>query len=136
MKVGFSLGRCVRDIVKGLVDVDDVVVIVTGTDIHSQDQLVGVIKDYMYRSDYLKGLDEESCQGVASVLWREGKLHQPRSQGAPALRINEYAVWADLVPTGGHEDPMVKDAWQEYRTLLGLTSTVPDKDLVNNEWKS
>lgn len=135
MKVGFSLGRCIRDIVKGIVDIDDVVVVVTGTSIKTAESLQGVITEYMWRKDYLYGLDESQCQGVASVLWREGKLHQPRNFGAHPPQVNEIAVWADLVPTGGFEDPMVQEAWQTYRGMLGLTGTKPNKDEVEFSWK-
>jgi hypothetical protein len=135
MKVGFSLGRCIRDIVKGDVSIDDVVVIVTGTMIEDQEALEKVVKAYMYREDYLDGLDEAECQGVASVLWREGKFHQPRNFGAYPPRVEEIAVWADLLPTGGHTDPMVQEAWQAYRGMLGLTGTKPDKEHVEYSWK-
>jgi hypothetical protein len=135
MKIGFSLGRCIRDIVNGTVDIDDVVVIVTGTLIRDQEHLKGVVSEYMWRQDYLQGLDEAECQGVASVLWREGKFHQPRALGGNPPRVREMAVWGDLVPTGGFEDPMIQDAWQAYRSMLGLTGNAPDKQRVENDWK-
>jgi len=31
MKIGFSFGRCVRDIVKGIVDIDDVMCVIART---------------------------------------------------------------------------------------------------------
>jgi hypothetical protein len=34
MKIGFSLGRCVRDIVKNSVDINDVAFIIAATSIH------------------------------------------------------------------------------------------------------
>ena len=59
MKIGFSLGRCVRDIVSGNVDINDVAFIIAATNIDSEEQLKHVIEDYMYRGDdYLYGLDE------------------------------------------------------------------------------
>ena len=135
MKVGFSLGRCVRDIVKGLVDIEDVVVVIAGTRIETQAQLTRVITEYMYRHDYLAGLDEAQCQGVASVLWTEGKIHQSRLSGHYARRINEKSVWADLVPTGGFSNPMVQDAWNEYRGTLSITESAPEKEDVANNWR-
>lgn len=135
MKVGFSLGRCIRDIVKGVVNVDDVVVIVTGTRIDDAEHLKRVVEEYMWREDYLEGLNEEECQGVASVLWTEGKFHQPRKFGGHPPRVDEIAVWGDLVPTGGFEDPMVQEAWQAYRGMLGLTGTKPEKEEVEWNWK-
>ena len=51
MKIGFSLGRCVRDIVRGDVHIDDVAFIIAATSIHDEEQLTGVIENYMYRDD-------------------------------------------------------------------------------------
>jgi hypothetical protein len=136
MKIGFSLGRCVRDIVNGTVDIDDVIVIVSGTRFDTQEQLTAIIEEYMYRSGYLYGLDEAECQGVASVLFREGKIHQPRNFGTYRNMMPENAIWADIFPTGGHADPMVQEAWQTYRGMLGLTGNKPvDKDRIEQNWK-
>lgn len=136
MKVGFSLGRCIRDIVNDVVDINDVVVIVAGTRFETQEQLTKIVNEYMYRDTYLWGLDETACQGVASVLYREGKIHQPRNFGVYRNMMPEDAVWADLYPTGGHEDPMVQEAWQAYRGMLGLTGNKPaDKEYIESNWK-
>ena len=136
MKVGFSLGRCIRDIVNNAVDIDDVIVIIAGTKFETQGQLTRIVNEYMYRDTYLYGLDEFTCQGVASVLFREGKIHQPRNFGIYRNMMPEDAVWADLFPTGGHEDPMVQEAWQAYRGMLGLTGNKPtDKEYIESNWK-
>jgi len=136
MKVGFSLGRCIRDIVTDVVDIDDVIVIIAGTQFETQEQLVPIINEYMYRTGYLEGLDETACQGVASVLFREGKIHQPRNFGIYRSMMPEGAVWADLFPTGGHKDPMVQEAWQAYRGMLGITGNKPtNKDKIESNWK-
>jgi hypothetical protein len=137
MKVGFSLGRCIRDIVNDIVDINDVVVIVAGTQFKTQEQLTNIVNEYMYRDTYLYGLDETACQGVASVLFREGKIHQPRNFGLYRNMMPEDAVWADLFPTGGHTDPMVQEAWQAYRGMLGLTGNKPDnKEYIESNWKT
>ena len=39
MKIGFSLGRCVRDIVNGEVDIDDVAFLITATNIKTPEQV-------------------------------------------------------------------------------------------------
>lgn len=136
MKVGFSLGRCIRDIVNDVVDIEDVVVIVAGTRFETQEQLTNIVNEYMYRDTYLYGLDESACQGVASVLFREGKIHQPRNFGIYRSMMPEDCVWADLFPTGGHQDPMVQEAWQAYRGMLGLTGNKPDnKEYIESNWK-
>lgn len=135
MRIGFSLGRCVRDIVKGDIGIDDVVVIITSTRIETAEQLKDVILSYMGRPNYLLGLDEDECQSIAGILWREGKFHQPRNFGAWPPIVDEIAVWGDLVPTGGFEDPMVKEAWSAYRSLLTLAVELTPKESVEWSWK-
>lgn len=128
MKIGFSFGRCVRDIVKGKVDIDDVVVIVSGTMV-DRERIANIMQEYMYREDYLYGLDEDTCIKVAHELWDSGKIHQPREFSQRRTKVMENCVWADLFPAGStEEDPMVEQAWKEYRALLGLSGNRPDID--------
>jgi len=135
MRVGFSLGRCIRDIVKGDVAIEDVVVIVAGTKFDSQERLTKVVDDYLWMNEYLGGLDPEKCQEVASTLYHTGKIHMARNFGEQVGKAPEICVWADLVPTGGHTDPMVQEAWQAYRGMLNLTNNIPDKDRANAGWQ-
>jgi len=78
MKIGFSLGRCIRDIVNGDVNYNDVAYIIAATAIRDEEQLKHVIDDYLYRRDYLEGLDEAACQKIAADLYNSGKVLQPR----------------------------------------------------------
>ena len=125
MKMGFSLGRCVRDIVKGLVDIDDVAFIIAATSIQDEPQLANVIEQYMYRGDdYLYGLDEATCQAVALDLWKTNKILQPRRQGLHRHRQPENAVWVDMFPTLVSENHSVKTAWDAYRFMLHMVENV------------
>lgn len=137
MKVGFSFGRCIRDIVKGEVALDEVVVIVSGTRI-DRDHIAGVIDEYMFRENYLYGLDHEECLATAYLLWDAGKIHQPRNFGLYRGAVVENCVWADLFPAGETVDPMVRDAWNEYRAILGLAGAKPeiDNDAKKHNWGS
>jgi hypothetical protein len=76
MKVGFSLGRCIRDIVNDIVTYDDVAFIITGTALRDEDAIKLCVSEYMWRQDYLYGIDEEVCQALALRLFTEGKLFQ------------------------------------------------------------
>ena len=125
MKIGFSLGRCVRDIVKGHVNIDDVAFIIAATSIHDEPQLANVIEQYMYRDDeYLYGLDEATCQAVALDLWKTNKILQPRRQGLHRHRQPENAVWVDMFPTLVSENHSVKTAWDAYRFMLHMVENV------------
>jgi hypothetical protein len=124
MKVGFSLGRCVRDIIDDIVTYDDVAFIITGTALRDEDAIKACVEQYMYRNDYLAGLDQEQCTEVALRLFNEGKIFQPRLQNIRAFRIPEGAVWADLFPTNVSESDAVKKAWDAYRFMLHMTTQV------------
>lgn len=131
MKIGFSFGRCVRDIVKGEVDINDVLVIVARTRMPDLESVKKVISDYMWRHDYLEGLDEEQCQAVGAQLFESGLVHQSRLESGNIWGMamaHDDAVWADVVPTT-HMNEQVKDAWNQYRFLLNMTSNIPQKEI-------
>lgn len=129
MKVGFSLGRCVRDIVNGDVSYDDVAFIITGTALRDEDAIRWCVDDYTMRRDYLWGLDKECCEKVALRLYNDGKLFQPRLQNIQAFHIPEQGVWADLFPTVLLENEAAKKAWDSYRFFVHMTSVVPEDAL-------
>jgi hypothetical protein len=124
MKIGFSLGRCVRDIVTGKVAEDEVAFIITATNIRELEQLSLVIKDYMYRDDYLNGLSETDCQRVAQSLWNNNKILQPRRQGLHRHKQPENSVWVDMFPTALSDNAAVKQAWSSYRLMLNMVENV------------
>ena len=131
MKIGFSLGRCVRDIVKKNVSINDVAFIIAATNIHSEEQLKHVVEDYMYRDDdYLYGLDEEQCQAVALDLWATNRILQPRRQGMHRHRQPENAVWVDMFPTVASESDAVKKAWDAYRFMLHMVENVDQEAMA------
>jgi hypothetical protein len=131
MKIGFSLGRCVRDIVKGDVNIDDVAFIIAATSIHDEPQLANVIQQYMYRDDdYLYGLDEAACQAVALDLWQTNKILQPRRQGLHRHRQPENAVWVDMFPTVASENDSVKTAWNAYRFMIHMVENVDQEAMA------
>lgn len=125
MKIGFSFGRCVRDIVKGVVAYEDVFLIVAQTAIYDSSQVEDVVDEYLFRPDYLMGLDQGECYEVARKLYLGGKIYQPRVNGFRARYIVEDAVWMDIMPTLMGEDAQseqVVQAWKQYQLALKMTS--------------
>jgi len=139
MKIGFSYSRCVRDIVDGVVDIDDVLIIIARTDFDPNDdeQWSGIWAGYGGGNRAsMRGIfsgsnpewagttaeDEARYRGVSIELWESGKLHQPRKFGAHPRR-SSY-VWVDTGPIG-HEQyqqpEAVQQAWQNYLVLNALT---------------
>jgi hypothetical protein len=127
MKIGFSLGRCIRDIVKGEVYLADVAFVIAATNIHSEEQLAQVVDSYLYRDDYLYMLDEAECQRVALELWTSNRILQPRRQGMHRHKQPENAVWVDMFPTANSNNDAVKKAWDAYRFMLHMTENVDNE---------
>jgi hypothetical protein len=135
MKIGFSFGRCVRDMVNGTVDFEDVYLVVAQTAIYDSSQIEDVVDEYLYRSDYLMGMDPGLCYDMAIKLYLSGKLIQPRINGHRARFITESAVWMDLMPCIMGEEAQteqVVQAWKQYQLALKMTSLkkYPSKDEV------
>jgi hypothetical protein len=132
MKMGFSFGRCVRDIVTGQVDYEDVYMVVSRTMIRDSSHVKAVIEHYLHEPQYLLGLDADQCQSVAKKLYLSGKLHQPRLGGFHPMKVAEDMVWMDLSPPLDQESqssPQVQKAWKDYQMALKLTSPQkPDLD--------
>jgi len=129
MKIGFSLGRCVRDIAKGIVDIDDVAFIIAATNIDDTDLLKMVILSYSSEEDYLYGLDEDLCQQIALSLWNSNKILQPRKQGIKRHMQPENSVWVDIFPTKPSANSIVQNAWNNYRMLLNMIENIDTEAL-------
>lgn len=124
MKIGFSFSKCVRDILSGKVQEDEVVCIISRT-IVDPEHFEALATGYGSGGGrgYLQDFSTEDVVALAKVLWDSGRLHQPRKfnktcgVGVP----DEYA-WMDLVPTNLSDNPSVEAAWKNYRMLLKLAN--------------
>jgi hypothetical protein len=133
MKIGFSFGRCIRDIVKGEVAYDDVAFIITGTALRDEEAIKYCVEEYMYRDEYLYNLNKDQCIDTALRLYKEGKVFQPRLQNIRAFQIPEGAVWADMFPTNMANNASAKTAWDNYRFLMHMTNVIPED--VQENWR-
>jgi hypothetical protein len=127
MKIGFSFGRCVRDIVNGDIALKDVAFIIAATNIENEYHLEQVVKAYLSRDYYLDGLDEDTCQRVALDLWDTNRILQPRRQGIHRHMQPESSVWVDLFPTTLSENNSVKTAWNNYRTMIHMVENIDEE---------
>lgn len=124
MKIGFSFGRCVRDIVNGEVDINDVAFLITATYIQSEEQLGNVILQYTGEPGYLLGLKYDDCFEVAKTLWHTNRILQPRKQGLHRHMQPEDSIWVDIFPTKTSNNDAVKRAWDSYRFMLHMVENV------------
>ena len=145
MKIGLSYSRCVRDIVNGVVDIDDVLVLITRTDFDPRDdeQWQGIWIGYGggtpiasrgffgHSNPEWAGTtveDEDRYRSVSIELYDSGKMHQPRKFGVKPVRRPE--IWLETVlPSSELEsNPAAKSAWDQFQTIAGLTSTKLDRE--------
>jgi len=135
MKIGFSYSRCVRDIVDGVVDINDVLVIVARTnfDPHNNEQWQEIWSGYgggnggtgsiWSRPEWASypAEDEAKFRDISIQLWKQGKLHQPRQFGTNTHSVQQ--TWVDTEPleSDHYSDPeAVKEAWKNYKILKTL----------------
>lgn len=146
MKIGLSYSRCVRDIVDGKVDINDVLVIIARTDFdpHNDEQWQSIWQGYAGGSDasLMRGFfggsnpewsgygdeDEDRFRSVTIELWELGKFHQPRKFGAHPARRREIWLEAVLPSEELEKNPAAKTAWEKFQTVAGLTNVNLDKE--------
>jgi hypothetical protein len=144
MKIGLSYSRCVKDIVDGVVDINDVLVIISRTDFdpHNDDQWKGIWISYgggtdngpttgfysMSHPEWAGYTDEDRFRSVSIELWETGKLHQPRKFGAHPSRRPE--IWLETILPSSElaTNPAAKKAWEQFQTIAGLTNVKMDKE--------
>jgi len=135
MKIGLSYSRCVRDIVDGVIDIDDVLVIISRTDFDPHDDnqwnsiWVGYHDSYGLSNPEWRNYppeDEDRFRSVSIELWETGKLHQPRQFGAHPARRPE--IWLETVLPSSElaKNPAAKNAWEKFQTVAGLTNVELD----------
>ena len=137
MKIGLSYSRCVRDIIDGKVDYDDVLIIIARTNFnpHDDEEWANIwhgYHDYYGLSspewaDY-EDSEEERFRHLSQQLYDEGKLHQPRKFGAGVQRRQEIWLEAVLPETELESRPAVKEAWDRFQVLAELSNIKLDKD--------
>lgn len=137
MKIGLSYSRCVRDIVDGVVNIDDVLIIIARTDFdpRNDEQWTSIWNGYRRRSGWSKPEwynyteeDSDRFRSVSIELWEQGKLHQPRQFGTNAPRRSE--IWLETVLPSIELDrnPAARAAWDNFQIIAGLTNVQLDRE--------
>jgi len=138
MKIGLSYSRCVRDIVDGVVDIADVLVIIARTDFDPHDDAqwsriwTGYHNSFGMSNPEWRNYppeDEDRFRSVSIELWEWGKLHQPRKFGVNPRRLPYYWLETALPSEELDQFPAVKMAWEQFQTVAGLTGVKLDKNV-------
>ncbi len=139
MKIGLSYSRCIRDIVDGIVDIRDVLVIVARTDFdpRNDEQWSSIWMGYgggdaLTSRGFLGGSnpewagysaeDEIRFRQVSVELLESGRLHQPRQFGAYPKRMPYYWLETFLPDNELEKNPAAKKAFDKFKMIAGLVS--------------
>lgn len=138
MKIGLSFSRCIRDIVDGKVDIEDVLVVIARTNFNPKDanEWKGIWEGYgggrtagspwsnpewaNYGPE-----DEDRFRSVAIELWETGKFHQPRTFGAHPQRLPYYWLETFLPDDELDRNPAAKKAFEKFQMIAGLVNSTP-----------
>ena len=137
MKIGLSYSRCLREIIEGKVDIDDVLIIISRTDFnpHDDDEWKGIWIGYSSAAflsfpewGNYEDTDEHRFRDLTIELYDSGRLHQPRKFGAHPKRRPEIWLEAVLPSSELEQNVAAKEAWDHFQTVAGLTNVTIDKN--------
>ena len=126
MKVGLSFSRCLRDIYTGVVEENDVLIIIARTDMdpHNDDHWNNIWDGYtlggLSNPEWADFKDEYvAFRRMAIELYEDGKIHQPRQFKAHPPRMPYY--WLDTFVPEKEHTPAQQKAWDNYQLITGLS---------------
>jgi len=132
MKIGLSYSRCVKDIVEGKVNIDDVLVLITRTnfDPTNDEQWKNIWDGYTIgifsHVEWYGYTDEQKFREVTLHLYNSGRLHQPRKFGALTPRRPKIWLETVLIDSELEHNPAAKNAWEQFQMIAGLTDVKVD----------
>lgn len=132
MRIGLSFSRCVRDIVEGKVDLDDVLVIIARTNFDPtiDEQWAEIWSGYgggthfgsaWVNPEWSGLMNEDLVRDITLQLWNQGKLHQPKKFGSNPQRLSYYWLEAVLPSEELDSNPSVNRAWENFKIVAGLS---------------
>lgn len=117
MKLGFTLGPCVRDILLGNVEDEDVAFIIVD-EFFSWNSHPDDSKSVIQNNIMLKQFDEQVVYNQVDILHFSGKLVKTTNNAMPSLwsefsnkNNQSIGIWCDIIVSPELSTPAVKSAW-------------------------
>ena len=92
MKIGLSLSLCIEDIINGKVEEDEVICIIAGTAIHTEEDFEYVLKNCMknyWNNDYY-------AESLMKKFWKKGLIIQHRLRPSNSFPLIVDGHWIDI----------------------------------------
>ena len=135
MLIGTSLGGCLQSLMKGEVSEDEVLLLITRTMSPNHEGLMTIVEMYHSHGNFMSSkpgqyemteFPLEEVKELATRLYQEGKIHQPRNFGVHGSFIHPglattAGCWVEVNPMTSNLNPAVVDAYDKYRMLDALT---------------
>ena len=125
--IGRNLGGCLTSLAKGEVKITDVLVVISGTECKTCDELLIIIEYYASKFTLrydMACIDVDTLLNLGRELWVCGKIHQPRLCNGLVRLPEEFEtdnIWYSLAPNYNSDSPAVIDAYEKYLLLRSLT---------------
>lgn len=119
MLIGFSISKCIADIMEGKVDPDDVLIIIgrTDFDLTNIDQL---LDGYINHRGPWYDFDRAKVKELLLRLWHKGKIHQPRQFGTQPPAMPRAKVWAQIIYDQKDMPKAAQEAWDKFIVIASL----------------
>lgn len=119
MLVGFSVSKCIIDIIEGNVDTKDILVIIGRTDFDIE-HIDSLIDQYRHYNGVWMNYDTQTLRNLLIDLYKSGKIHQPRKFGQYPRSVVHGKHWGEVLTTPRDLTPAAKKAWENYKLLAAF----------------
>ena len=120
MLIGFSMSKCITDIMEKKINPDDVLLIIGRTDFELE-HIDELIDQYQaYRGDWYD-FDRSELKKLITDFYTEGKIHQPRQFGVNPRSAPRGRHWMRVLYEPQDLSQQAQQAWDRYVLLASLT---------------
>ena len=119
MLIGFSISKCIADIMEGEVNPDDVLVIIGRTDFN-MNNIDRLLDEYICPRGPWYDYDRGKIKDLLIKFWYEGKIHQPRQFGTQPPAMPRAKVWAQIIYNQKDMPNAAQEAWDRFIVLASL----------------
>ena len=119
MLIGFSISKCIADIMEHKVDPDNVLLII-GRTYFNLDSIDELISGYQTIRGPWYDYDKDRLRELLVSFWKQGKIHQPRQFGTQPPAMPRAKVWAQIIHDQKDMPQAAQEAWDKFIVIASL----------------